>query len=257
MGPVGGPLSARAPRRGLRAAEGDRVRRGRPERPLRLQADRLVVDRDGSLFVADWADGQRPNAGAVDGFTRFATLDKPRQASNGIRVCVRLAKLDAESYLARLDARRAGGRLRGKAGLAAVADALAKEKLGLRGRLHAIWGLAKLDGPAAMEKSLASRKPIRIRASDPRHRRSRRSGAHVTIMFRRTGRAVAKRVAALAMGQDPRVQLETFITLARWPRPALPIGSVTTCRSTNLRRAVRADDAASRRGQLACCPEIP
>ena len=36
---------------------------GAAERSLRLQADRRVVDRDGSLLVSDWGDGQRPKRG--------------------------------------------------------------------------------------------------------------------------------------------------------------------------------------------------
>jgi putative heme-binding domain-containing protein len=96
---------------------------------------------------------------------------------------------------------------------------LAKGKLGVRGRLHAVWVLAKLDG-SATEKLLALAK------SDPESRvRAQALRAVADLVDPVLGKHrldagagdadLAARVAALAEGADARVQLEAVIALGR------------------------------------------
>src|SRR5207244_1493093 len=61
---------------------------------------------------------------------------------------------DSASSFDRCQAQEALER-RGQEGLTAVAAALKKGRLGVRGRLHAVWILAKVEGPAATERLFA------------------------------------------------------------------------------------------------------
>ncbi|HEV3022581.1 MAG TPA: PVC-type heme-binding CxxCH protein, partial [Pirellulales bacterium] len=107
--------------------------------PYGFKPTDLVVERDGSLIVVDWADGQRPKRGrgrvyriAYSGGEQAPAEDQAQAAgTNGF-----LADLDSESYYRRVDAQEAIERL-GREGLAALRDALGARRIGIRGRLHA------------------------------------------------------------------------------------------------------------------------
>lgn len=59
--------------------------------PYGFKPTDLVVDRDGSLLIADWADGQRPSA-AAPGFIECSLWDRntfPRVPSQGrLKTCL-------------------------------------------------------------------------------------------------------------------------------------------------------------------------
>jgi putative membrane-bound dehydrogenase-like protein len=198
---------------------------GDPKDPYGFRPADLVVDQGGSLFIADWADGQRPRRGRGRVYqvryvgkngekARAPWKERGLPAGPGELV----TWLDSDSYAERCRAQAALGR-RGKGGAAAVAEALAKGRLGVRGRLHAVWVLAKTGGPAADRLlALAEGDPEpRVRAqalraladlSDPvlvKHRLDAGAG----------DAGLARRVAALAAGADARVQLEAVIVLGR------------------------------------------
>src|SRR5262249_49310263 len=176
----------------------------------------LVVDHDGSLFVADWADGQRPRRGRGRIYhVRYVgkSGESPEEKTP------RPDRLDAESSLERCRAQEALER-RGQKGLAEVVAALEPKRLGVRGRLHAVWAVAKVAGPEAAERlfALAQSDPDpRVQAQavraladlmDPvlvRHRLDAGPGDP----------AFAARLAAVAGGRDPRVQLEVILALGR------------------------------------------
>jgi putative heme-binding domain-containing protein len=137
-----------------------------------------------------------------------------------------LARLDSESSFERCEAQQALER-RGKEGVGEVVEAMKRSRLGVRGRLHAVWVLAKVEGPAAVEKLLTVAKTdpepaLRAQAvravadlADPvlvRHRLE--AGAGDTTL--------ARRIAALAVGADWRVQLEAVIALGRLRWAATP-----------------------------------
>jgi putative heme-binding domain-containing protein len=199
---------------------------GDPKDPYGFKPTDLVVDRDGSLFISDWADGQRPRRGRGRVYhVRYVGKKgeappvpwKERELPARLEDLV--ARLDSDSYSERRLAQEAVEQ-RGKDGVAAVAEAMKKNRLGARGRLHAVWVLAKVEGAASVEKLLALAKAdpepgVRAQAlravadlADPvlvKHRLD--AGAGDT--------ALAERLAALAVKQAPRVQLEVVIALGR------------------------------------------
>src|SRR5262249_37906916 len=176
----------------------------------------LVVDHDGSLFVADWADGQRPRRGRGRIYhVRYVgkSGESPEEKTP------RPDRLDAESSLERCRAQEALER-RGQKGLAEVVAALEPKRLGVRGRLHAVWALVKVAGPEAARRLFA------LAQSDPDPRvqaqavRALADLADPVLVRHRldAGRgdaAIARRLASLAEGRDPRVLLEVVIALGR------------------------------------------
>ena len=190
--------------------------------PYGFKPTDLVVDRDGALFVSDWADGQRPKRGrgriyritSTEGGKAKAVLVKP-----GSVVKVRIAQLESESYWARLENQdwlQSGDKTRTDA----VVAALKSQIPGVRGRTHAIWMLARLAGPACVNDLLViaqtdSEPSVRTQAvraiadlSDPiivKHQ----------LAAGRGDEALANKLAILAEGQDPRVVLEIVIALGR------------------------------------------
>jgi putative membrane-bound dehydrogenase-like protein len=193
---------------------------GDPKDPYGFKPTDLVVDRDGSLFVSDWADGQRPKRGRGRIYRISFTGRKDEETrGQGDKEKDPIKGLDSESYFERCEAQEAIER-RGKDGLTLVDAALEKNQLGVRGRLHAIWIVARLDGPAAVERLLGLAKSdpdprvqaqaIRALAdlTDPVLVRHRLQAGGGELLF-------ARRVADIAVGRDPRVMLEAIIVMGR------------------------------------------
>jgi putative membrane-bound dehydrogenase-like protein len=192
--------------------------------PYGFKPTDLVVQRDGTLMVADWADGQRPKRGRGRIYHVAYTLAakdaaQPKPVPRDARPEPWLAQLDSESYYDRCEAQTAIER-RGRAGQGVLIDALNKKRLGPRGRMHAIWALAHLAGPPVIDDLLhvaqADPEPsVRAQAvravadlADPvltRHRLDAGRGDD----------ALARRLAPLAKGQDGQVLLEIVIALGR------------------------------------------
>ncbi|MEX0642518.1 MAG: HEAT repeat domain-containing protein [Pirellulales bacterium] len=191
--------------------------------PYGFKPTDVVVQRDGTLMVSDYADGQRPKRGrgriyhiAHVGDTKTV----PQLPSDP------LAMLDSESYFERCDGQATIERA-GEKGLRSLTEALAAGRIGLRGRLHAIWILVHLQGAKAIAPLLAiasSDPELSVRAqavraiadlADPllaRHRLDAGPG----------DAELAARLAALDNGQDRRVLLEIIVALGRlqWPGTA-------------------------------------
>jgi putative membrane-bound dehydrogenase-like protein len=190
---------------------------GAPDDPYGFKPTDLVVGSDGSLFVADWADGQRPRRGRGRVYqVRYVGKPEGRQEA---RAADDVARLDSESHSACCRAQAALER-RGRDGAAAVAEALKQGRLGARGRLHAVWVLAHVEGAAAVETLLGMAKADRdvsVQAQAPR------AVADLTdpVLVRHRldagpgDAALAERIAALAVGLDPQAQLEAIIALGR------------------------------------------
>ncbi len=130
-----------------------------------------------------------------------------------------MAQLDSDSGYERGEAQEEIER-RGRDGVKALRAALAAGRVGVRGRLHAVWVLAHVEGAAAVEELLGMAKAdadARVQAqavravadlADPvlaRHRLDAGPG----------DADLAARLAALAPGKEPRVLLEVTIALGR------------------------------------------
>jgi putative membrane-bound dehydrogenase-like protein len=190
--------------------------------PYGFKPTDLVVQRDGTLMVSDWADGQRPKRGrgriyhiayVGDG----AAKDTPKPKATGPERW--LALLDSGSHAERWEAQTALERL-GRDGRKTLLAALAKQRLGVHGRMHAVWVLAHLGGPTAIDDLL------RLAASDPEpivRAQAVRAVADLVdpVLTRHQleagpgDPALAERLAELARNQDSRVLREIIIALGR------------------------------------------
>jgi putative membrane-bound dehydrogenase-like protein len=187
--------------------------------PYGFKPTDLVAQRDGSLIVTDWADGQQPKRGRgrIYRITAHGQPRRPRPAADGIEG--EIAQLEAESYAERCEAQDRLER-RGAEGLAAVRDAIRRPRILTRGRLHAVWILAHQGGPAAIDEL------VELARTDPDPRVQAQAVRAVAdladpVLSRHrlaSGRGDAKlaaRLAELAEGRDPRVVLEATIAVGR------------------------------------------
>ena len=191
--------------------------------PYGFKPTDLVVGYDGSLFVADWADGQRPKRGRGRIYQIRAAgdlaLHSMIQTAKAASVQQRLAQLDSPSYYERSQAQIALEK-RGAEGL----DALSQAKLGVSARQHAVWILAHVRGAAAIDTLIETARMD----PDPRVQtqavRAIADLADPVLSSHRLAAGtgdmeLAKRLAGLAVGRDPKVQLEIVVALGRlrWP----------------------------------------
>ena len=199
---------------------------GAPTDPYGFKPTDVIVDRDGSLLVSDWCDGQRPKRGrgrlyrisyvGRDAAKTTATL-QPHENEKEIRATI--AQLDAPSYHARVAAQEAIQKS-GGAGLTALKQAMQQQELGVLGRLHAVWIMARAGGREELADlfALAETDPdARVRATAVRAIADLTDEVLVKHLLD-TGRgdvAVAARLAALAKDQDPRVVIEIVVALGR------------------------------------------
>ncbi len=194
-----------------------------PNDPYGFHPTDLVVGHDGSLFVSDWADGQRPKRGRGRIY-RIASTAKAAapSAKNPPKSSPDqwLHDLDSRSYYQRVAAQDALERLGRKVALARVRDALERKSLGVHGRLHALWILARLGGADALEDLL------KLARSDPDssvQAQAVRAVADLTdpgltqhrLDATRAPDKLAAQLADLAVGRDPQVVLEIVIALGR------------------------------------------
>jgi putative membrane-bound dehydrogenase-like protein len=191
--------------------------------PYGLKPTDVLVDRDGSLLVSDWGDGQRPKRGrgriyriAHSGAERAKEShlpEEPRDLNDWV------AQLDAPSYAARTEAQQ-WLQAAGDEGLRAVKQALNDRKLEALGRLHAVSLLAHARGREAAPDLFAIAEnddDARVRAQavraladllDPIFTQQRLDSG-------RGDPEAAARLARLAQGQDPRIMLEVVTALGR------------------------------------------
>jgi putative heme-binding domain-containing protein len=203
---------------------------GAPADPYGFKPTDLVVQRDGSLLVSDWADDQRPKRGrgriycieAITGKDKRTPASRPPADLESA-----IARLNSESYWERLDAQAFIERA-GDTGLAATRRALAAKRLGVKARLHAVWILVKAEGAKTISElvELAKSDPdVRVQAqavraiadlSDPAltgHRLNAGPG----------DADLAARLAALPSNREPSVLLEVLLALGRLQWDQTPI----------------------------------
>jgi putative membrane-bound dehydrogenase-like protein len=229
--------------------------RGAENDPYGLKPTDLVVERDGSLIVADWADGQRPQRGRgriyriqhSDAATHVAPANRERAPIRrelvlpdnvSLSLPDAITQLDSTSYYKRIDAQESivSKELQGFDG---VVEAFEKGRMGINGRLHAVWIIARAGGESAREKLYTWAKAdtdVRVQVQairsladleDPvfvRHRLDASPGSADT----------AARLAKLADGKDPRVLFETVVAVGRlgWSDAPAWIQKVFTARQS-------------------------
>ncbi len=217
---------------------------GAADDPYGFKPTDIIVDRDGSLLVSDWCDGQRPKRGRGRIYRISYSMSLAGQpltpgpspargegredaASGGTRDRgVLISQLDSPSYHARVAAQEALQQLGGD-GVKAAQHALRRKEIGAVARLHCVWILARAGGQNALPALFAlaeSDEDASVRAqavraiadlSDP-----------VLVQHRldagRGDAEIAARLAMLAKIQDPRVALEAVIAMGRLHWRAAP-----------------------------------
>jgi putative membrane-bound dehydrogenase-like protein len=191
--------------------------------PYGFKPTDLVAQRDGSLIVADWADGQQPKRGRGRLY-RIAATGQPQPAHDqgdpvGMGVGGEIARLNSEGLAERVDAQVRIER-HGREVLSALGDAVRRGRVGVRGRLHAVWILAHLGGPSAIDQLLElvrSEPDPRVQAQAVR---AVADLADPVLASHRLAAGpgdadLAARLAGLADGRDPRVVLELTIAVSR------------------------------------------
>ncbi|MGI8978932.1 MAG: DUF7133 domain-containing protein [Pirellulaceae bacterium] len=194
---------------------------GDPMDPYGFKPTDVVVQRDGTLMVSDYADGQRPKRGRgrIYHIEAVAGSEAPTRVAADAPLEELLTALDSPSYCQRWEA-QAAIEGKGEAGAKVVADALSSDKLQPRGRLHAIWIMAHVQQAKAIEPLLM----LAERESDDRIRaqaiRAIADLADPVLINHRLDAgagdvALAERLAKIGRNISSRSQLDVVIALGR------------------------------------------
>jgi len=193
--------------------------------PYGFKPTDLVIDRDGSLLISDWCDGQRPKRGrgriyritangkrGSDGFDSDA--DMSRSPMPGL-----LKQIQSASYHQRVAAQLEIQR-RGVEGVRAVNSALKSDELNRYGRLHAIWIIALSGSDTSLDELFTfaeSDRNATVRAQAIRAIGDLTDPVlvHNKIEGGRGDSRVAERLVRLAEQADPRITLEILVVLRR------------------------------------------
>ena len=175
---------------------------GAPNDPYGFRPTDLIVDRDGSLLVSDWADGQRPKRGRGRIY-RIQYEGEARPLARG---------LDSPSYLARVEAQTELERL-GRAGL----RDLEFEKLGMLGRLHAVWLIAQAGDRERLFEIAQHDPDVSVRVQAVRALADLFDPILVAHKLDSGGGdpEAARRLSSLCRDQNPQMLLEVTVALGR------------------------------------------
>jgi putative membrane-bound dehydrogenase-like protein len=193
------PGSGFAPVKEIEFAAGDR-KDTYPFKPTDI-----IVQRDGTMMIADFADGQRPKRGRgrIYHVAYVREMDRRKTAP---------PHLDSEGYYDRWEAQRILER-----------TGQWPKQAGPLGRMHEVWARTHKDGAGAVDELLriaesadAGVRAQAVRAiadlTDPILTQHKLAAGPGDVKH-------AEQLAALAKNQDPRVRLEVVVALGRlrWP----------------------------------------
>ncbi len=233
--------------------------------PYGFKPTDLVVDRDGSMLIADWADGQRPKRGRARiyrvqyvGHVSNVPVKTGHDENVPHDVAGWAKRLNSDSYYERLEAQLEIER-HGRDDPGGVLQLLRKAKLNLQGRMHFVWILAHVLGSRATDElfelamsheEIVSYEEVRIQRQairaladlhDPvlvEHRLD--SGSGVVN--------VAKRLGRLDHTRSTIAPLEIFIALGRMKWTETPLWMSQNIRWMNAAAAHAAQQALRRCG---------
>ncbi|MDA1232332.1 MAG: HEAT repeat domain-containing protein, partial [Planctomycetota bacterium] len=195
---------------------------GAQDDPYGFKPTDLVIDRDGSLLISDWCDGQRPKRGRGRiyrvSYAELAAGDS-KTASSDSDTAILIKQLDAASYHQRVASQLEIQR-RGATAAAAVVSALEAGQVKLYGRLHAVWIIAQQAQGAVPEVLFhlaEADSDVRVQAQAIR---AIGDLADPILIKNRTnsGRGddkIVKRIAQIAVSADPRIVVEALIVMRR------------------------------------------
>ncbi len=178
--------------------------------PYGFKPTDAIVDRDGSLLISDWCDGQRPKRGRGRIYRLSWSNASPTEIPQDI-----FDQLDSPSQHVRINAQRQIAR--SAEGGKRIAQAIADDRLGYHGKLHAVWILAGEGELELLLSMAADEDDARVRAqcikaiadlTDP-------IIANHRLDAGRGSTAVAEQLAKIAADDDPRVVLEAVVAMGR------------------------------------------
>jgi putative heme-binding domain-containing protein len=188
--------------------------------PYGFKPTDLVVDRDGSLLISDWCDGQRPKRGRGRIYrvsyignkqpttNKKTSADQPPTDSAGL-----ISQLNSTSYHQCVAAQLALQKQ------PKMVDEVIREfaQLNTHGQLHAIWIIAKQRDVDALFKLAESTKNSQIKTQAIRALGDLLDPVFVNhkLGIQRGDPELAAKIARLAEGSDPRVVLEAVSVLGR------------------------------------------
>jgi putative membrane-bound dehydrogenase-like protein len=197
---------------------------GAPTDPYGFKPTDLVVDRDGSLLISDWCDGQRPKRGRgrIYRISYRGESDLPESSSNSFgdgSLEEAIKSLDSKRYHIRVAAQESIER-QGTEGVRAVEKTMRQGGMDVVGRLHAVWILAHASGKESLESL------FRLAERDPDARvqtQAVRAIADLTdpiLVNHRLGgergdEAICQRLSKLGAAANPLVRREVMIALGR------------------------------------------
>lgn len=190
--------------------------------PYGFKPTDLIVDRDGSLLISDWGDGQRPKRGRgriyrIHSREKLETPRTPEVAVVSLGEATR--QLNEPRYFRRVDAQ---GMIEsaGQEGLKELKQALRERSLNPTARCHAVWIMAAVDGRAALDELFEM--AARDDSSSVRAQAIRAIGDLTDPVFERkslaAGRgdsAIAERLTRLPETDDALIRREISIVLGR------------------------------------------
>ena len=203
---------------------------GAPDDPYGFKPTDLVVDRDGSLLISDWCDGQRPTRGrgriyriAYVGDSVQDPVSKGGEATKQKPITPTLddwiTRLNSPSNHQRVEAQLAIEHA-GEDGCDRLIRAVKRGDVDQTGRLHAIWIIARGQGKEAINTlfdfaRLDHSIPVRIQAiraiadlTDPILVKDKLNAG-------RGNTTISKRLGKLRVERDPRLLREVAIALGR------------------------------------------
>ncbi len=195
--------------------------------PYGFKPTDLIVDRDGSLLIADWADGQRPKRGRARIY-RIAHGTPARRANEGQPAPNDMegwvARLNSESYYERLEAQLQIER-RGREGTAAMWEVLQRDKLTLdlevQAWKHVVWILANGLGQDAIPVLFSIHESVFDRNVRVQVVRALADLIDPVLVQHRLDAAgpgdakLAERLAALVQNQKATLEFEVVVALGR------------------------------------------
>lgn len=216
--------------------------------PYGFKPTDLVVDRDGSLLIADWADGQRPKRGRARiyrvQFGGRAPLPDQKAANRGpqgragvptLQLADWIERLNSESYYERLEAQLAIEKL-GRDDPAAIVESLHKSRnLNERASLHYVWILVQALGLQATDELFKAARIGDFFAGDNVFPRLRTQAIRaladlhdpVLVEHRLNAKQgdakIASGLAALAHWRHPGAMFEVIVALGRMKWAQTPL----------------------------------
>lgn len=195
--------------------------------PYGFKPTDLVVDRDGSMLIADWADGQRPKRGRA----RIYRVQYVGQVSN---VPVKsgqvenlphdltgwIERLNSESYYERLEAQLAIER-QGRNDPSGLFKLLLRRKIvSERENLHVVWIVAHVFGPQAGDSLFGLANPINGPRVQTQAIRALADIYDPVLVEHRLDAGpgdakIAKSLAERVTWRQPHVTLDVFVALGR------------------------------------------